>query len=85
MRNKNQAAFPGAFCTEGILAVLALKLSGKEVCKSNFGKGILIIFCRNPAVCVTDPDAYVRGRGEWIALYMVDGQDIVYKLISSFS
>ena len=70
--DREQTAFPRSFCTEGKVADLLFKLSGKKITESNFCNRILQIFFRKTGSFMRNPDADMRGRGKRISLNMVN-------------
>lgn len=83
MTDRNQTAFSGAFCPEGVAADLLLKLAVKKIAKCDAGKGIFVILRRKSGIPVSKFHTDMRRRSKGISLHMVNGQNISVKLVST--
>ena len=70
--HRDQTALAGAFGTEGVVADLFFKLSGKVVRQSDMGNMIPVILTRKSRSFVRNPYTDMRRRSKRIPLYVVD-------------
>ena len=79
----NETALSGAFGLEGKFSGFPGEGAGQKILQSDPPVGAVIVFFGKSCHLRRHMDAHVRGRGEGIALYMVDGQDISPELVTA--
>ena len=80
----NQTAFTRTFCTEGIVVYLLFKLARQMVGKGDTCEIVFAVGIRKTGIFAGNMDTDVGGRCKRISLYMVDGKDIMPKLVTAF-
>ena len=81
--DREQTAFSGTFGFEIIILKLRCKSSGKKILQSNARAVFLVVVCRKSSYLMRNLHMQAGRRGERIALYMINKQIKIRKLITA--
>ena len=80
----NQTAFARTFCTEGIVVYLLFKQARQMIGKGDTCEIIFAVCIRKTGIFAGNMDTDVGRRCKRIPLYMINGKDIMPKLVTAF-